>query len=134
MVRNIWFCVLTNSNFRVVKLERVYGVPDNQRAAAAIRKIQKGDLLVFYAVSPRKSVVGKAFAESSSYLTTEREPWDDRLYPYRVRISEVESFVARAKDFLGKVSVFKTIPRGRSIVSISNEDLEVIQRVSIHSK
>lgn len=128
--KNIWFCVLNLTNFLIVKQECVYGIPKNSRALKQFEKIKEGDLLLFYAISPQKRIVGKANVISPMFLTTKKSPWKDRLYPYRVKISKMDTFVAMSRDFLGKVRFGARIPVGKSVFQLSNEDFEIIRSIS----
>lgn len=129
----IWLCILTKENFDVVKKERLYGVP--ARAQYRIEELSLGDTLVFYVISPKKRIVGISKVASSMFEEKKKAPWKDRLYPYRVRIDEVEEISVPYSRFVGKISgVKKRIPMGSSIIPLNKSDLEKIRSLAIYLK
>ena len=63
---NYWLCILTDRNWRIVKQEGIHGVPDRKKAATTIKSIKKGDILIFYLISPVRAIrgIGKAISEA----------------------------------------------------------------------
>lgn len=61
---SIWLCVLTKANFELLKKERLYGVPNNKRSYEQLRRVHKGDTLLFYAISPVRRFLGISIAAS----------------------------------------------------------------------
>ena len=122
----VWLCVVNKENFEVVKEKRVYGVP--ARAHNQIGKIRVGDILVFYVISPIRCILGISKSTSSTFEEKKLFPWKDRIYPYRIEISEVEEVRVRSKEFIGKISSIKNrIPMGTSLIPISRKDYETIR-------
>ena len=131
-----WLCILNRENFEIVKEKRVYGIPKNTRAINSMKTFKRGDVLLFYAISPTKRILGISEVASSMYEESKPSLWRDRSYPYRVRISHVNEIAVPLKDFIGKIgSVKNRIPMGMSIIPISEKDLETIRKlVHDHAK
>jgi len=141
-----WFCILNAKNWLVVKEKRVYGVPAS--AENRIRKIKPGDLLVFYATIPVKSVVGVYKATSEAYRDDKVRLWTNRLYPLRIRVEPISDVRSHLKEpipldrIVGKAEKIRTrfSLMGKSIIPISlNEYHEIMKLQSgsvqkIHSR
>jgi len=126
-----WLCILNEENFEIVGRKRIYGIPKNARALVHFTKFKEGDVLVFYIISPRKQIKGIAKVLSPVFEDDKKAPWKDRLYPYRVRISEVHEIAIRERDFEGKISALrKRIPMGTSIMPLGENDLKIIQTLA----
>jgi predicted RNA-binding protein len=118
----VWLCILNMQNFEILRKERVYGVPTN--ACNRLEKVRVGDTLLFYVTSPVKSILGMSRAASSMFEEKQMAPWNDRHYPFRVRISDVEETAIPSKAFVGKIAgIKKRIPMGQSLIAISQSDL-----------
>jgi len=85
-----WLCVTNERNWNVVKRKKVWGVP--ARNERLIKKVKKGDFLVFY-VSPKRiggifRVVSEPFFDDSVLFSSEGF-FEDERFPHRVKIEPV---------------------------------------------
>jgi len=134
-MRGVWFCILTETNWPKVRDNCLYGVPKSKEPYRRISKTKPGDILIFYIRSPVKGIVGIYEVASNVFEESEYFPWEDRLYPYRIRIKPVSDDLKELpkpiplEAFVGKVSKIKS-PKafmGKSMVSFSEEDYEFIK-------
>ncbi len=85
-----WLCVTNERNWNVVKKRKVWGVP--ARNERLIKRVKKGDFLVFY-VSPKRiggifRVVSEPFFDDSALFSSEGFSSNER-FPHRVKIEPV---------------------------------------------
>lgn len=126
-----WICVVNSENFDIIIKERVYGIPDRKIAVRQFSNIKKGDILFFYVISPTMRILGMCNVVSDIYEEEEKTPWNDRLYPFRVRTSKIKPINIRSKDFLGKISsIGNRIPMGSSVIPLSNSDYEILMSLA----
>lgn len=127
----VWLCILNAANFEVLEKKRIYGVPNNTRALNQLKNVRRGDILLFYVTSPTKRILGISKATSSMFEEKKMTPWKDRLYPYRIRISEITKINVPLKKFVGVIDGIKTrIPMGASLILLRENDLETIRSLA----
>ena len=94
-------------------------------------KFRQNDVLLLYVISPVKRIMGICRVTSHVFRENKKDPWLDRSYPHRVKISEVEPFEVSSKEFIGKVSfVGKRIPRGSSVIPVSQDDFLILKKLA----
>jgi predicted RNA-binding protein len=133
----IWFCVLTPKNWPIVKNKKLYGVPDNNLARKRIYETSPEDILIFYLKSPIRGIVGVYKVVSHVFKSNSLEPWNDRLYPFRVRIEPLNKKtvefdkVIPFRDIVGKAEKIKTLHSlmGQSIIPISKSEFNEIKKL-----
>lgn len=124
----VWLCVLNRENFEILKERRVYGIPENKRAISLLKNVKIGDTLLFYVICPVKRILGVSSAVSTIFRDNRKTPWRDRLYPYRIKVSEVQDINVRRIDFVGKIEgVKRRVPMGASLISLGINDFEIIK-------
>src|SRR5438445_1137335 len=101
-----WFCLIPAENLRIAKRTRVWGVPDSPKVRGRVKLIKPGDLLYFYVIHPTKAISARSIAESSVFVETEKAPWSDRFYPFRIRLGPVKDLKRPIpfSSFVGKIS------------------------------
>lgn len=129
LLTNYWLCILTRENWWIVKQEGIYGVPDKKKTAATFKNVKKGDILVFYLISPERAIRGIGKTISEAFEERKQRLWNDRLYPHRMRISVLDADIdIPFSQIRGKLSTIKTrIPMGTSIIPLSKKDFEMIR-------
>lgn len=115
----------------------LYGVPETKtrRGYNQIRETKPGDILVFYVISPVRGIVGIYEIVSEVFEDRRYFPWEDRLYPYRVRIRPLSEELKKLptpiplKVIKGKLSKIKSSRSfmGQSIVELTKEDFNLIK-------
>lgn len=86
-----WLCVTNEDNWNVIKIKRIWGVPE-KRGRCQIKDVRPGDQLVFY-VTPKR--IGGIFeAISEPFESNEKVfSWADfgreEHFPYRVRLKPI---------------------------------------------
>lgn len=132
MENQVWLCVVNQINFEVISLNKVYGVPNTPKTMKYFKYVKEGDILLFYLISPYKTIVGEAKVISAVFKESKVAPWADRQYPNRVLITEVEPLEIKWNDFFGKIASIKTrISMGASVLPISQEDYKIIKNLSV---
>lgn len=92
-----------------------------------LKNVKIGDILLLYVKSPVKRVLGFCKVKSRMFEESRMTPWEDRLYPYRLRISHVKEANVPFKRFVGKIGGIKSrIPMGVSLIPLCEGDLETI--------
>jgi len=136
-MRNVWFCIVTEGNWPIVRDSGLYGVPEtkNKRAYREICRVRVGDILVFYVRFPVRAIVGIYEASSEVFEERKLSPWKDRLYPYRIKIKPISEELKELskpiplKMIVGKVSAIRSSRSfmGRSIIPLTTEDFKFIK-------
>jgi predicted RNA-binding protein len=91
--------------------------------------------LIFYVRSPVKSIVGVYEVTSKVFEESTYRPWEDRFYPYRVRIKPLSTDLKELSEpipleaSVGKVSKIKSSQpfMGKSMVPLTKEDYGFIK-------
>lgn len=131
MEAQVWLCILNMENFETLKKKKIYGVPDRKSALNQLKKVRPGDSLIFYVISPVKCILGISTAVSTVFEDRKMAPWRDRLYPYRIKVSEVKDIRVSIRRVLGKISGIKgRIPMGASLLMLGKNDFEIIKSLS----
>jgi predicted RNA-binding protein len=127
-----WICVVNCENFEIIRKKKVYGVPDRSNVIKKLANVNENDILLFYVITPIQRICGKSKALSSMFQKTSKSPWKDRLYPYRIKIAEMEELSIPVRNFITKISSVKAgrIPMGASLIRLNKEDYETIMAVS----
>jgi hypothetical protein len=76
------------------------------------------------------SILGVSKAVSTYFESKELFPWNERLYPFRIRLDKVFELNIPLKAFKGRISGINSssnpIPMGVSIVPLSIDDAKLI--------
>jgi len=130
----VWLCIINEFSWPTVRDNRLYGVPDS-RARVKIYLTKPEDVLIFYCISPVKAIVGIYKVTSKVFEDRDPAPWEDRLYPYRIRI---KPFSRELKELskpipleaiAGKLSKVKHTRSmmGKSMIRLTTEDFNFIK-------
>lgn len=97
-----WFCITTEENWKVIKEENVFGVPERHRNT--VEKVNPGDRLVIYLkqertkdriVEPRVvavyEAVSKAFRDSTRIFKAPKGMGNES-FPLRIKLKPVKIF------------------------------------------
>ena len=102
-----------------------------KKTVETFKSIMKGDILVFYLVSPVKAIRGIGKVVSKAFEERERVIWKDhRSYPHRIRISVLDSDVNIPLSEIRVKTSVKRIPMGVSVIPLSKKDFETIRKLS----
>jgi predicted RNA-binding protein len=127
----VWLCILNRENFEILKERKIYGIPENKRALSLLKNVKIGDTLLFYVISPVRRILGVSSVVSTIFKEKRKAPWRDRLYPYRIRVSEVQDINVRMTDCVGKIDgVKRRVPMGASLILLGTNDLQTIKSLS----
>ena len=133
---NYWLCVTNQDNWNVVKMHKIWGVPE-RRGRRQIEGVKPGDYLVFY-VTPKR--VGGIFRVVSEPFESREKvfSWADfgreEVFPFRVRLEP--NIVAKEPvsfdKVVGKLSFTKgrrrwSVMLRRAMFRISERDFGVIR-------
>jgi len=127
---NYWLCITNETNWKIVKSKKVWGVTDRHKDKIIITK--EGDKLVIY-IKPMK--VGGIFEVVSKPFREESPIFKDEAYPNRVRIKPilVPDQLLEFRELVNKLH-FITQKRmwgghlqGKAMKLIPKEDFELIK-------
>jgi predicted RNA-binding protein len=122
-----WLCIVNRDNLEIIKEKRLYGVPEHPTAVKRLSMVKQNDDLLFYAVSPACKILGKSKASSLMFKENKLSPWENRLYPYRIKISKIDQLYVPLRMFINGISsIHGRIQRGASIIPLKKEDFDFI--------
>jgi predicted RNA-binding protein len=129
-----WLCITNEKNWKIIREQKVWGIPERYRGL--IRKVQKGDFLVFY-VSPKKitgvfQVASEPFEDWKEIFSHEGFEKKE-IFPHRVRVEpvllpekpvEFDHLIPKLKFIISKSKWMGYLRR--AMVPIPKEDYDLI--------
>jgi len=87
---NIWLCPVKPRSWRIIKKEKVFGVP--RQASKTIRDLRTEDLLVFHVLKPINGIVAVCKVASEVYEDGQNI-WGKDRYPLRMKIEFIQGLL-----------------------------------------
>lgn len=109
---NVWLCPIKPKSWRIIKSEKVFGVPKSGLKVFSCAK--PGDILVVYVLKPIDGIVALCKIKSEVF-ENHQDIWGKGRYPFRVKIELIPEFSRNESDpiplgsFLGRIDREKGI-------------------------
>lgn len=131
-MRNYWFFVADEKNWKIIKKNKIYAV--KERYLKQFNQIHTGDFVAIYI---KKKKIGGIFIIKSKEESN-KTLFGDKAYKYKINLNtkNISDYPLEVSDMLIKrISIFKDINRwgtvlmGRAIIKIKKEDINYINKL-----